>query len=40
VQFANAVSHELRSPLNMIIGFSDMMVNSPEVYGAQPWPRA
>jgi len=38
VQFANAVSHELRSPLNMIIGFSDMMVNSPEVYGAQPWP--
>jgi signal transduction histidine kinase/CheY-like chemotaxis protein len=38
VQFANAVSHELRSPLNMIIGFSDMMVNSPEVYGTQPWP--
>jgi len=38
VQFANAVSHELRSPLNMIIGFSEMMVNSPEVYGPQPWP--
>ena len=38
VQFANAVSHELRSPLNMIIGFSDMMVNSPEVYGSQAWP--
>ncbi len=38
VQFANAVSHELRSPLNMIIGFSDMMVNSPEVYGTQPLP--
>jgi signal transduction histidine kinase/DNA-binding response OmpR family regulator len=38
VQFANAVSHELRSPLNMIIGFSDMMVNSPEVYGPQEWP--
>jgi signal transduction histidine kinase/CheY-like chemotaxis protein len=37
VQFANAVSHELRSPLNMIIGFSDMIVNSPEVYGAQTW---
>lgn len=37
VQFANAVSHELRSPLNMIIGFSDMMVNSPEVYGKQEW---
>ncbi len=38
VQFANAVSHELRSPLNMVIGFSEMMVNSPEVYGPQPWP--
>jgi signal transduction histidine kinase/CheY-like chemotaxis protein len=38
VQFANAVSHELRNPLNLIIGFSDMMVNSPELYGSQPWP--
>lgn len=38
VQFANAVSHELRSPLNLIIGFSEMMVNSPEVYGPHPWP--
>jgi signal transduction histidine kinase/CheY-like chemotaxis protein len=38
MQFANAVSHELRSPLNLIIGFSEMMVNSPEVYGPQPWP--
>ena len=38
VQFANAVSHELRSPINMILGFSDMMVSSPEVYGSQPWP--
>ncbi len=37
MQFANAVSHELRSPLNMIIGFSEMMVNSPQLYGAQPW---
>ena len=37
MQFANAVSHELRSPLNMIIGFSEMMVNSPQIYGAQPW---
>jgi signal transduction histidine kinase/CheY-like chemotaxis protein len=38
MQFANAVSHELRSPLNMIIGFSEMMVNSPELYGPQAWP--
>lgn len=37
MQFANAVSHELRSPLNMIIGFSEMMVNSPQLYGVQPW---
>jgi signal transduction histidine kinase/CheY-like chemotaxis protein len=37
VQFANAVSHELRSPLNMIIGFSEMMVNASEVYGVQTW---
>ena len=37
-QFANAVSHELRSPINMIIGFSEMMVNTPEVYGPQAWP--
>jgi len=38
MQFANAVSHELRSPLNMIIGFSEMMVNSPDIYGPQVWP--
>lgn len=37
VQFANAVSHELRSPINLIIGFSDMMMNAPEVYEDQSW---
>lgn len=37
VQFANAVSHELRSPINLIIGFSDMMMNAPEVYAGQTW---
>jgi len=37
VQFANAVSHELRSPINLIIGFSDMMMNAPEVYEGQLW---
>jgi signal transduction histidine kinase/CheY-like chemotaxis protein len=37
VQFANAVSHELRSPINLIIGFSDMMVNAPETYDGQIW---
>ena len=37
VQFANAVSHELRSPINLVIGFSDMMMNAPEVYEGQVW---
>ena len=38
-RFILAVSHELRSPLNFIIGFSDLMVNTPELY-AEPanWP--
>jgi signal transduction histidine kinase/response regulator of citrate/malate metabolism len=38
-RFILAVSHELRSPLNFILGFSDLMVNSPEVYGPpETWP--
>ena len=38
-QFALTVSHELRSPLNFIIGFSEMMAHSPEVYGdVRTWP--
>lgn len=38
-RFALAVSHELRSPLNFIIGFSDLMVNSPETYDdPKSWP--
>jgi signal transduction histidine kinase/CheY-like chemotaxis protein len=38
-QFALTVSHELRSPLNFIIGFSELMVNAPETYGEpDAWP--
>ncbi len=38
-RFMLAVSHELRSPLNFIIGFSDLMVNSPETYAPiDHWP--
>ena len=38
-RFALAVSHELRSPLNFIIGFSDLMVNSPDTYeDLKSWP--
>jgi signal transduction histidine kinase/CheY-like chemotaxis protein len=39
-RFILAVSHELRSPLNFILGFSDLMVNSPETYAPrQQWPK-
>lgn len=38
-RFMLAVSHELRSPLNFIIGFSDLMVNAPETYApVKVWP--
>ncbi len=36
-QFVATVSHELRGPLNLILGFSKLMVFSPERYG-EPLP--
>jgi signal transduction histidine kinase/DNA-binding response OmpR family regulator len=38
-RFVATVSHELRSPLNLILGFSRLMALSPERYGA-PLPSA
>ena len=39
-RFVMAVSHELRNPLNLILGFSDLMVNSPDTYAPRAqWPQ-
>lgn len=38
-RFILAVSHELRSPLNFILGFSDLMAQTPETYApVDTWP--
>ena len=37
-EFVANVSHELRAPLNMIIGFSEFITRSPRVYGVKLLP--
>jgi signal transduction histidine kinase/CheY-like chemotaxis protein len=33
--FAQTISHELRTPINLVVGFTELMTESPDHYGSQ-----
>jgi len=39
-EFAATISHELRTPINLVVGFAEMMASSPRAYGGAVLPAA
>lgn len=38
-QFAAHISHELRTPINLIVGFTELMLSDPRTYDSAPLPK-